>query len=78
MFSWGSFLLTLTKLLSSLANWLRETQLIKMGETKATEAALEAETIIIAKASEAREDARADNVHTPSTDSLPDDGFRRD
>lgn len=74
----GSIFAGLFKALSSIFGWLQQNQLIKAGQDGAVVTALEKKTHEIETAVAAREEARAESAAVPVTDSLPDDGFRRD
>ena len=76
--SFGSILASLFKALSSIFGWLQQNQLIKAGQDGATVSALEKKTHEIEIAVAAREAARLQSDAVPVSDSLPDDGFRRD
>lgn len=71
---WASIL----RLLSALADWFRNKQLIDAGKA---EAQVTQQTEInheVAIANEARDQRHAADANVPDTGSLPDDGFRRD
>lgn len=75
---WAAVFAALFNWLANLTSWGREHQLVKQGEATQKNAELNAGIDFIAEADKAREDARARNRLVPPTDSLPDDGFRRD
>lgn len=74
----GSIFASLFKALSSIFGWLQQNQLIKAGQDGAAVSALEKKTHEIEIAVAAREAARNQSAAVPVSDSLPDDGFRRD
>lgn len=63
---------------SSLFSWLRERGLIKQGVEKQQHADIQKTVEVLTKVNEARKEARDSAASVPTTDSLPDDGFRRD
>lgn len=75
---WAKLALAFVNLLDSLANWLRESQLIKQGQEKQQAIVTTAEVKETDEASQIRVEARRANSAVPSTDSLPNDGYRRD
>ena len=72
------FLKTLLAAFSGLFSFLKQEKLIKAGEdsVKAAQATEEAELVI--RTEEVRSEAKAAAASVPSSNSLPDDGFRRD
>lgn len=70
--------LGLITLLTKFLVYIREKELLKAGEAAAVANQMRTAASEIAKANKAREEARRNNANVPSTDSLPDDGFRRD
>ena len=74
----GSFLSALFKALSGIFGWLQQNQLIKAGEAGAVAKQLEKNNHDVEVAIQAREETRARSAAVPVSDSLPDDGFRRD
>ena len=75
---WANLALALLKLLDSLASWLRESQLIKQGQIQEQNKELKEEVKTVEVASQTREEVKSSLRNVPITDSLPDDGFRRD
>lgn len=73
-----TFLTTMAQSLGSLATWLRESALRKQGNVETENQILKQENVILEKAIETREEARIANAAVPQSDSLPNDGFRRD
>lgn len=63
---------------SSLFQWLRERSLVKQGVEKQQHEDLKTTVEVLTKVNEARKEARDAAASAPATDSLPDDGFRRD
>lgn len=78
MLDWAKLLLTCAQVTLYLLKFASDRQLITAGEQKALATLLRAETDAIEKATAAREKARAANDAIPKSDSLPNDGFRRD
>lgn len=78
MIAWGRLLLALAQGLASLLTYVRERQLISLGEEKALADVLKGQVNAIEQAHEARAKARASNAVVPKSSSLPDDGHRRD
>ena len=78
MIAWGQLLSGIVGLITLVTGWLRDKQLITLGETKALADRLRNDANTISAASKARDNAvrAADAVHPSSK--LPDDGFRRD
>lgn len=76
--AWGKVALALAQGLVSLLTYLRERQLLQAGEDKALADVLQGELNAINKATAARLAARARNAAVPKSDSLPNDGHRRD
>ena len=74
----ASLLASLLKAVQSIFGWLQQNQLVQAGRDGAAVSLEEKKTNEISIAVEAREAARADAARVPVTDSLPDDGFRRD
>jgi hypothetical protein len=73
-----SFIKSLFSALTELFSFLKQEQLIKAGEDKVIAKEATKEVAIVIKANEVREEARIAASAVPITDSLPDDGFRRD
>lgn len=63
---------------SSLFSWLRDRGLIKQGTELQQHEDLKTTVEVLTKVNEARKEARDSAASVPATDSLPDDGFRRD
>lgn len=78
MFTWGKAVLTALSVISTLIAWMRERKLIKETEDRALQGILKDQLRLIKNADKARMEATASNADTANTDSLPDDGFRRD
>ena len=78
MFSWGKAVLTALSILSSLIAWMRERKMIKAAEDKVLRSVLQDQLRLIKNAERARMEADASNANVANTDSLPNDGFRRD
>ena len=62
----------------SLFSWMRDRGLIKQGVAQQQHADLQTTVEVLTKVNEARKEARDDAASVPQSDSLPDDGFRRD
>jgi hypothetical protein len=73
-----SLVLTLINGLSTLIVWLHTNKAISDHDKIVLAAALEKQSLVIKGAVEAREAQSTTNSATPKSDSLPDDGFRRD
>lgn len=73
-----AFLTTLLKAISSLFGFLQQNQLVEAGENKVKVEQAKKETESVINADEARAEAATASATVPVTDSLPDDGFRRD
>lgn len=78
MLTWGQVILALLGVVGSLVTFARERQLIKDADEKAFAKFFAKQLEIINEAHKAREEARAANAAVPESDSLPNDGFRRD
>jgi len=76
--SLGSIFAALIRLFSSFVDLFRQNQLIKAGADGVIATTTTAEIKEIQDAVEVREKVRVSNSSVPVTDSLPDDGFRRD
>jgi len=63
---------------ASLFQWLRERSLKQAGQIEAESKTLKDSLDTVVTADEARDEARVSNASVPQSDSLPDDGFRRD
>lgn len=74
----GSFFTTLLSTLAGFFGWLQQGQLLDAGEARATARNLETQVKDIEQAIEIREEIRSLNSSVSQSDSLPDDGFRRD
>ena len=61
-----------------LISWVRDRGLIKQGVEKQQHEDLKSTVEVLTKVNEARKEARDSAASVPATDSLPDDGFRRD
>lgn len=73
------YLLTyIGKSLSTFFSWLQQNQLIQSGRVEAEAAQLREKANELETATRVREEVRRRNSAVPVTDSLPDDGFRRD
>ena len=68
----------LFKFLGGLFSFLQQNQLVTAGQDKEIAKNSQAEVEAIEDGIKARDEARAANAAIPSTDGLPDDGFRRD
>jgi mannose/cellobiose epimerase-like protein (N-acyl-D-glucosamine 2-epimerase family) len=75
---WAAVVLALVKALASLMSFLRERQLLEEWEARAAAEALRKHLDDIEKGKRARAEVRDRNSRVPKSDSLPDDGFRRD
>lgn len=64
--------------IAGLFSFLQQNQLVKAGEDKVVAKQATKETEIVIKADEVRAQAKAIAATVPVSDSLPDDGFRRD
>jgi len=73
-----ALLTTIAQGFGSLVSLIRESNLKKQGKEEAENALLKQETEVLGKAIEARQEARIANGAVPESDSLPDDGYRRD
>ena len=78
MFTWGKTVLLALSLITSLVSWMRERKLLTQAELELYAKIIKANDDIIQEAEKARSDARAANDTVSKSDSLPDDGFRRD
>ena len=85
MFKWASvaggvvsLLSYIAKGFSSLFSWLRERSLLKQGMKEQQHEDLKATVEVLTKVNEARKEASDSAGTIPESDSLPDDGFRRD
>ena len=76
--NWAAILLALANALASLMTWLREKELVSLGEAQAAVQGLKKHIDDIEKGNQARAEVRERNAGVPQSDSLPDDGFRRD
>lgn len=74
----ASFFKSLFEALIGLFTWLQQGQLLRAGKKEAQADQLEEQAHEIKTAVEVRESVRTSNAAVPVTDSLPDDGFRRD
>jgi len=75
---WGKILLTGLQVLAYLLKYASEAQLLKAGEQKALLAMLTQQQKYIDDVLKAGAEQAKRNAAVPTTDSLPDDGFRRD
>ena len=73
-----SLVLTLLNGLSTLIVWLHEKELISEHDKAIIATAMEKQSLVIKGAVEARDAQSKLNAAVPQSDSLPDDGFRRD
>jgi hypothetical protein len=73
-----SFIKSLFSALSELFGFLKQNQLIQAGVDKVVAVQATKETEVVIQANKAREEVRVASASVPITDSLPDDGFRRD
>lgn len=73
-----NFIKALFSAISELFSFLKQDELIRAGEDKVIAAQAPKETELVIKADEVRQEARTAAAAVPVTDSLPDDGFRRD
>lgn len=73
-----NFLKLLFSAVGEFFGFLKQNQLIEAGETKVVAAQQKEEIKIVKQATEARTEAATAAASIPITDSLPDDGFRRD
>ena len=78
MFTWGKALLLALSLVASLVQWMRERKLMQEAEEKLLLDFLRKQQEYIDEAKKIRDKAARDAAAVPSTDSLPDDGYRRD
>jgi hypothetical protein len=76
--SWVSFALTLINGLSTLIVWLHTNKAISDHDKAVLASAMEKQSLVIKGAVEARDAQVKRNDAVPKSDSLPDDGFRRD
>lgn len=72
------WLAALLSALSSFLDWLKLKSQRRLGELEVENKSLRTEIDTLAKAQEAREEARIVIGSVPESASLPDDGFRRD
>lgn len=75
---WAKALLALLQVFAYLLKYATDRQLLDAGAQKALANLLTAQANVLKQAEEARAEARARNAAVPKSDSLPDDGFRRD
>lgn len=73
-----ALLTTIAQSIGSLVAWIRESNAKKQGAMEVGNRHLQEENQFLKKALDAREEARIANARVPQSDSLPDDGFRRD
>lgn len=85
MFSWAGVALAALKIVSpfitwfnSLTSWMRERQIFKAGAANERSKERLKDLNAITKANQIRVETDIANAHLPESDSLPDDGFRRD
>lgn len=78
MLTWGQVLLAALGLVSSLVAFARERQLINEADERAFARFYAKQMETIDEALKARKEARDANAGVPSSDGLPNDGFRRD
>lgn len=78
MFSWANVALAVLGFLSSLFQWFREESSKEAGKAIEQAKVQEAELNAIQEAKKAGDDARYRIDAVPESNSLPDDGFRRD
>lgn len=76
--NWLSFVLTLISGLSTLIVWLHTSKAISDHDMAKAAEALEKQTSVIKEVLQAGKDQAMRNASVPQSDSLPDDGFRRD
>lgn len=73
-----SLLNAIAKGFGSLVQWMRESSFIKQGQQQQQNSNLKEVIEAVKESNEARIEARTRSSTIPTTDSLPDDGFRRD
>ena len=85
MFTWASVALAALKVFSplitwfnSLTSWMRERQIFKAGADSERSGERLKDLNAITKANQIRVETDVANARLPESDSLPDDGFRRD
>jgi hypothetical protein len=76
--NWAALLLALANAPSSLMVWLQTRKLITLGEAQAAVQGLKKHIDDIERGNQARAEVRKRNAGVPQSDSLPNDGFRRD
>lgn len=78
MITWAKLALAIVEWFSSLTIWFREESLRKQGATEVKAEIQQGKLEAIREANKARDEARHGSAAVPESDSLPDDGFRRD
>jgi hypothetical protein len=85
MFTWASVALAALKIVSplvtwfnSLTSWMRERQIFKAGAANERSEERLKDLNAITKANQIRVETDIASARLPESDSLPDDGFRRD
>lgn len=78
MFTWAKLVLTALSVISSLIAYMRERKLIKAAEDRLLKEILQEQLRLIDNADNTRKEAAARNAGVPASDSLPNDGYRRD
>jgi hypothetical protein len=78
MLDWPRLALAIIQMLSSLVEWIKGESLREEGREEVAGRINTEALNALTRANKAREDAAARNHAVPESDSLPDDGFRRD